>query len=250
MDVLKKSLAKNGLPVTGTKAEMLGRLLSGTTDKRKSPKKAALDAPTDSDLETSEEYVQFASAERQNLEASGITSEEDIEEEISRRWKVLQSLKPVPKAEDKSSSSDVKMLPILLDDKQLAALDYIYIGPTKTGEHMYGVKKSAPAPASSSSKPDASPAKKSMPKAVSGSKRKAEVVKPEPEEAVAPEAKTSDDEPDMEWACKISLMRLLKKVKRENMILLCKDFGVPSKGSSEQIAESLSVQLHYETDED
>lgn len=248
MDVLKKSLAKNGLPVTGTKAEMLGRLLSGTTDKRKSPKKAAADAPNDSDVETSEEYVQFALAERQNLEASGITSDEDIEEEITRRWKVLQSLKPLPKAEDKSQSADVKILPILLDDKQLAALEYIYIGPTKGGEHMYGVKKPAPTPASSSSKPDASPVKKSSSKAVSGTKRKADqVVKPEPE---AVETKKSDDEPDMEWACKISLMRLLKKVKRENMISLCKDFGIPSKGSSEQIAESLSVQLHYETDEE
>jgi len=131
----------------------------------------------------------------------------------------------------------------LLRSKQLAALDYmyIYVGPTKTGEHMYGVKKPAPAP--SSSKPDASPAKKSGAKAVSGSKRKVDqVIKPEPE-PVAPESK-SDDEPDMEWACKISVMRLLKKVKRENMIPLCKDFGVPSKGSIEQIAEILATQLH------
>ena len=219
---------------------MLGRLLAGTTGKRKSPKKAAAveTVPDDSsDVEASEEYIQFALAERQNLEASGITSDEDIEEEIARRWKVvLHNLKPVPEEEEKSPSADVKILPILLDDKQLTALDYIYIGPTKTGEHMYGVKKGALAPGSLPIPPTTActeplesssmthrrkfswktffakdaktgkssaftartfaaaveelrkPAKKSAPKAVSGSKRKVDqVIKPEP---VAPEPVT------------------------------------------------------------
>ena len=54
----------------------------------------------------------------------------------------------------------------------------------------------------------------------------------------------------MEWACKLSQMRLLKRIKKEHMVMLCKDFGVPSKGSPEQMAEILAVQLHYTTDDD
>ena len=126
---------------------MLGRLLAGTTGKRKSPKKAAAveTVPDDSsDVEASEEYIQFALAERQNLEASGITSDEDIEEEIARRWKVvLHNLKPVPEEEEKSPSADVKILPILLDDKQLTALDYIYTSAPPRRESTCTVSKRA-----------------------------------------------------------------------------------------------------------
>lgn len=254
MEVLKKSLAKNGLPVTGTKPEMLARLLSGTTDKRKSAgkKTAAVDEPDDTSDVADSEYTQFANAERQNLEASGITNEEDIEEEVARRWKVLKSLKPTPKAEEMTVSADVKVLPILLDDKQLAALDYIYVGPTKTGEHMYGVKKPAPAPADSPpAKLSASPAKKAGVAKASGSKRKIDAIKPEPEpESESQSDAKKDDTPDMEWACKITEMRILKKLKKENMVLLCNYFGVPSKGSPEQLAEQLAVQFHYETDDE
>ena len=45
-------------------------------------------------------------------------------------------------------------------------------------------------------------------------------------------------------------MRLMKKVKKEHMIPLLVDFGVPTQGSKEEIAQQLADQLHYETDDD
>ena len=56
------------------------------------------------------------------------------------------------------------------------------------------------------------------------------------------------DEPDMKWACEITAMRLLKKAKKEHLIPLLEDFGVPTKGSKEELSTLLSEQLHYETD--
>ena len=57
-----------------------------------------------------------------------------------------------------------------------------------------------------------------------------------------------EDEPDMKWACEITAMRLLKKAKKEHLIPLLEDFGVPTKGSKEELSTLLSEQLHYETD--
>ena len=54
--------------------------------------------------------------------------------------------------------------------------------------------------------------------------------------------------PDMKWACEITAMRLLKKATKEHLILLLEDFGVPTKGSKEELCTLLSEQVHYETD--
>ena len=43
-------------------------------------------------------------------------------------------------------------------------------------------------------------------------------------------------------------MRLLKKAKKEHLIPLLEDFGVPTKGSKEKLSTLLAEQLHYETD--
>ena len=77
------------------------------------------------------------------------TNEHDIQEEILRRWTVLKSAKPVAKKAPEPNAN-VKVLPMLLDEAHLTALDYIYIGPTKSGDHMYGIKKAA-SPAASQS---------------------------------------------------------------------------------------------------
>ena len=45
-------------------------------------------------------------------------------------------------------------------------------------------------------------------------------------------------------------MRLLKKCKKETLIMLCNDFGIPTSGNKEKLAEEASEQLHYETDDD
>ena len=50
--------------------------------------------------------------------------------------------------------------------------------------------------------------------------------------------------------CFEPFQRLLKKVKKEHMIPLLQDFGVPCKGSKEELALALAEQLHYETDEE
>ena len=52
----------------------------------------------------------------------------------------------------------------------------------------------------------------------------------------------------MKWACEITTMRLIKRAKKEHLIPLLEDFGVPSKGSKEELSTLLSEQLHYETD--
>ena len=54
----------------------------------------------------------------------------------------------------------------------------------------------------------------------------------------------------MTWACEVAVGRLLKKAKKETMVALCADFGVPTSGNKEALAETLAEQLHYETDDD
>ena len=58
------------------------------------------------------------------------------------------------------------------------------------------------------------------------------------------------DDDDMTWACEVAAMRLLKKCKKETLIMLCNDFGIPTSGNKEKLAEEAAEQLHYETDDD
>ena len=54
----------------------------------------------------------------------------------------------------------------------------------------------------------------------------------------------------MKWACDVSIMRLVKKAKKEHIAALCSDFGVSVSGTKQELAESLAEQLHYETDDE
>jgi hypothetical protein len=60
----------------------------------------------------------------------------------------------------------------------------------------------------------------------------------------------SDD--DMDWACDVTVMRLLKKAKkRRTSPLSAPTLASPTPApSKEQIAQHLSEQLHYETDDE
>ena len=58
-----------------------------------------------------------------------------------------------------------------------------------------------------------------------------------------------DDDDNMTWACEVAAMRLLKKCKKETLIMLCNDFGIPTSGNKEKLAEEAAEQLHYETDD-
>ena len=55
----------------------------------------------------------------------------------------------------------------------------------------------------------------------------------------------------MKWPCEITVMRIMKKIsKKEKIAAFLEDFGVPTRGSKEELAQSLAEQLHYETDDD
>ena len=58
-----------------------------------------------------------------------------------------------------------------------------------------------------------------------------------------------NDDDDMAWACEVAAMRLLNKCKKETLIMLCNDFGIPTSGNKEKLAEEAAEQLHYETDD-
>ena len=103
--------------------------------------------------------------------------------------------------------------------------------PSKEGDHVVA---SPPGSAMASAE------KAAMKVAFSPKKRKIEEQEQEQDE--------DEDEPDMKWACEITAMRLLKKAKKEHLIPLLEDFGVPTKGSKEELSTLLSEQLHYETD--
>ena len=62
-------------------------------------------------------------------------------------------------------------------------------------------------------------------------------------------ADDDDDDDNMTWACEVAAMRLLKKCKKETLIMLCNDFGIPTSGNKEKLAEEAAEQLHYETDD-
>ena len=72
---------------------------------------------------------------------------------------------------------------------------------------------------------------------------------PRDEEEEEEEDDDGDDD-DMTWACEVAAMRLLKKCKKETLIMLCNDFGIPTSGNKEKLAEEAAEQLHYETDDD
>ena len=55
---------------------------------------------------------------------------------------------------------------------------------------------------------------------------------------------------DMTWACEVAAMRLLKKCKKETLVALCNDFGIPASGNTEKLAEGAAEQMHYETDDE
>ena len=59
-----------------------------------------------------------------------------------------------------------------------------------------------------------------------------------------------DDDDDMSWACEVAAMRLLKKCKKETLVMLCNDFGIPTSGNKEKLAEEAAEQMHYETDDE
>ena len=119
-------------------------------------------------------------------------------------------------------------LPAVLDASQMAAMNLSFVTIEKspaTGATLYVYGPSG-----------------------AGAKVKAETKKRKGVPAVA--SMPRDDDDDMTWACEVAAVRLLKKCKKETLVMLCNDFGIPTSGNKEKLAEEAAEQMHYETDDE
>lgn len=268
LDILRKSLAANGLPTSGTKAEMLQRLLSGTKDKRKKAKgtTSVPDTVPNANIvggeNTSADYLRYAAHERTQLIATGITDDAVINAEINRRWSVVQAATTSP-----SAPKTTITLPIMLDADALAQADLTFITQIDTNKYMYARNMTPSKPNEIATSPTKGDSLASMTRtdvkkdnsnvdavsdaveanAVSGSKRKAN------SESAVIESKTEKEEEDeMAWPCEVTSMRLMKKLKTKPDIMktMLQCFGVPTTGTPKELADRLAEQMHYETDDD
>ena len=251
VETLKKSLAANGLSQWGTKEQMLHRLLTGGTDKKKPgpkpkgdvPKKKKEKATSGLKTATDGEEAAFVAAERPRIIAQGIIDPTAIEDELKRRWTSIKKSKQTATAA--ASGKGVVKLPVPLDAKQMAAMNLVFISnevSPMTGSmlHVYGPKGAtlspciAPAAGAKVKKADRTPGKKS----------KREDADEEEDDSDG----DNDDGDDMSWACEVAAMRLLKKCRKETLVALCNDFGIPTSGNKDKLAEDAAEQMHYETD--
>ena len=113
VETLKKSLAANGLAQYGTKEQMLHRLLTGGSEKKKPGPKPKGDVPKKEKKATSDsgalaaggDEAAFMAAERPRLIAQGITDPTALENELKRRWtSIKKSAKSTPAAAGKGAT--------------------------------------------------------------------------------------------------------------------------------------------------
>lgn len=256
-ETLRRSLASNGLSTEGTKAEMAQRLLTCEKPNLASTEKAPLSLPLNV---TSKPSLEFVASERAAMQAAGIAVTDDFDDEIHRRWEVYQRFsKPASDTDTgkstSSSTTNAQKLDFQLGEDELAKKNLFYVGETKDKKHMY-VKK----PRGKEAMADI--ASEEM-DAIRILKRR-EAKRKAPSDAVMFDDMVlsrsmdfgensmdgEDDDDYMSNACKITVMRLMKSAKKEHIIPLLQDFGVPTKGSKEELATLLSEQLHYDTDND
>jgi len=245
VETLKKSLAANGLAQYGTKEQMLHRLLTGGTEKKKPGPKPKGDVPKKKKKATSDsaalagggEEAALMAAERPRLAAQGIVDFAAQTAELKRRWACIKKSKPLPAVP--AATAGLIKLPAVLDASQMAAMNLSFVTIEKspaTGATLYVY-----GPSGAGTKVKAEPASK---------KRKGvPAVASMPHDEEEEEEDDDDDDDDMTWACEVAAMRLLKKCKKETLIMLCNDFGIPTSGNKEKLAEEASEQLHYETDD-
>lgn len=250
---LKKSLAACDLPIYGTKEQMAARLFS-CEKKKPGPKpkgdgvvipkkrKATSSAPK-APIDTAE--LDFYATERKRLAASGMTGYQEQTTELRRRWDLLKNAKSsiasVPTLA--TAPANAVKLPAQLDAAQLRSsnLELHSIETNPSGACFVYVPKGTSSPSSSAGKAKANPAPK------------AAAAKPK----AAPESDDDDDcdgdedsDAEMAWPCEVSTKRIMKKLKKETMIAMAVDFGIPHSGGKKVLAEDLSTQLHYETADD
>ena len=241
--MLKNSLEANGLATYGTKEEMLQRLLAGGGKKKPGPKPkgdvpkkkkptSALKPPSAVDSEE----AAFMLAERPRVVSMGITDFAEQTAELKRRWAQVKKSKAKTSAKPAAAvPGSIIKLPSQLDATQAASCGLTLVGTEPGPAGMQFVY----APAS---------AKKET--TVSGAKRKMPEVAAMPADEDEEEDDDDDDDDEMQWACDVAAMRLVKKAKKEHLAALCGDFGVPVSGTKQELAELLAEQMHYETDDE
>ena len=239
---LDLALKANNLPTYGTKAMKWARLKSGETGKKKPGRKPK--ASTDS----SSKFDAFSKAQMPGLVAMGIVDEDDQTTEIKRRWTAMMTAQSktaktaVPS--DASTPSTIK-LEKPLDVEQLKATGLTLVKTDTTGGKVLFIYKSSAVKDKKVAKVDSADGTSALKSKTAGIKRK----KAEEEEEEEDDD-DDDDDGDLDWACEVSKERLLKKCRKETLQSMCSDFGVPTSGSKEQLADILSEQLHAETDDE
>ena len=248
VDMLKKSLAANGLPQYGTKDQMLARLLGGGEKKKPGPKSKGDGTMPKKRKATSkpamfdQAEINFYAAERPRLVAQGITDSRKQSNELARRWALMKKQASSPAAKVAKTSPAVKSmikLPTQLDAAMLASnsLEFTGVETNAAGAMLFVyTKKSSGAGG-----------------AVQTPKRVHSTVADMPDDCNDGNDDDDDDDDDddgMSWPCEVSSERLAKKAKKEHLVALCGDFGIPTTGSKAKLAEMLAEQLHYETDDE
>ena len=237
---LNVALKANNLPTYGTKAMKWARLQSGETGKKKpGPKGKATKDPR---------FEAFSKSQVPGLVAMGIVDDDDQATEIKRRWDAMQ------KAQSKAGKASPTKAPTKasptkgheirldqpLDDQQLKSTGLTFVAIDKSGaKPIFVYAKDGASDTKAKSSP--APAKKATPSKSPALKRK----KTDEEED-----EEDEEEDDLDWACEVSKERLLKRCRKETLQAMCSDFGVPTSGSKEQLADMLSEQLHAETDDE
>ena len=181
-------------------------------------------------------------AERPRLAAQGIVDFAAQTAELKRRWGCIKKNKPSPALP--AATTGLIKLPAVLDASQMAAMNLSFVTMEKspaTGATLYVY-----GPSGAGAKVKAEPANKKR----KGVPAVASMPRDEEEEEDDDDGDDNDDDDDMTWACEVAAMRLLKKCKKETLIMLCNDFGIPTSGIKEKLAEDAAEQMHYETDDD
>ena len=229
LEVLKRSLATNGLPTSGSKDEMLKRFILNKGDQCTT----ARPVQTEDVLATSAFDV-YAKHERETLLASGFTSDKSINDEIRRRWSFVSGATSSPTM---TLDPPTMTLDERLDVSDESASGHKYAGQTSDGKHMYIKKieqpklgKKAPTPSQKSAIPTAEPESSAR--------------------AVYPPRKRPREDEAQKYR-DFAFRRLVDKVHPDNIGCVLSDFAVDTTGmSKEKMAEMLVLQLSYETDND
>ena len=239
-EVLKKSLAANGLPDWGSRQEMYDRLMSSGEKKKPGPKPKVPDAKkakTSPMVDQAE--MAFYAAERKHLVAQGITATAAQDAELKRRYALVKQskVKPSPKQTSpaKQMSGTLIKVPNLLPAGQVAAANLTFQGVEKkaAGEIMYVYAHNAPVSATPSSAEAKKTAKRSAPES--------------DDEDEEEEDDDEEEDEDMDTCESVVVMRLMKRDK-EWLSAGCVGFGKSGTGSKKTLAERLAKQLCDQTD--